>query len=277
MKQTPEQHIPNRPLVEIVLPVLNEQSALECGVATLIGYLAHAFPYRWQITIVDNGSEDDTWEIAQRLQRTHDNVDALRLTRRGRGLALRTAWLRSEADIVAYMDIDLSTGLESFLPLVAPLITGQRRIATGSRLLTGATVTRGAKREIVSRAYNLLIHLLIPHRFSDAQCGFKALHSATAQELLPLVEDDRWFLDTELLLLAEERGYRIHEVPICWIEDTDSRVHIARTAREDVKGLLRVRAGRWQRRLGLTGLNARRSTTLATKNRKHAKLPSMPQ
>jgi len=263
VEQTPVPRNPDRTLVEIILPVLNEQAALECSVATLIGYMGHSFPYRWRVTIVDNGSEDGTWEIAQRLMRTHDNVDALRLAQRGRGRALRAAWLRSDADIVAYMDIDLSTGLESFLPLVTPLITGQCQIATGSRLLPGATVTRGAKREIVSRSYNLLIHLLVPHRFSDAQCGFKAIRGATARELVPLVEDNHWFFDTELLLHAEERDYRIHEVPVRWIEDTDSRVHVARTAWLDVKGLLRVRSQRWQRRLEL---NVRRLTALTTKN-----------
>jgi len=255
VEQTPVWHNPDRTLVEIILPVLNEQAALECSVATLIGYLGHSFPYRWRVTIVDNGSEDGTWEIAQRLMRTHDNVDALRLAQRGRGRALRAAWLRSDADIVAYMDIDLSTGLESFLPLVAPLIAGQNCIATGSRLLPGAKVTRGAKREITSRGYNLLIHLLTPHHFSDAQCGFKAIRSETAREIVPLIEDNHWFFDTELLLRAEERNYRIHEVPVRWIEDTDSRVHVARTAWLDVKGLMRVRAERWQRWLGERAAN----------------------
>lgn len=236
--------------IEIVLPVLNERAVLECSVATLVGYLGHHCPYPWQITIADNGSMDGTWEIAQHLTAAYDNVHALRLEQRGRGLALRTAWLQSDADIVAYMDIDLSTGLEAFLPLIAPLVSGQRRVAIGSRLLPDAQVTRGAKREMISRCYNALIHLIVPHRFSDAQCGFKALHRTAAQELVPLVENNRWFFDTELLLAAEERGYRVHEVPVRWLEDTDTRVHIGKTAWEDVQGLLRVRMQRWQRRFG---------------------------
>lgn len=238
------------PRIEIVLPVLNEQTVLECSVVTLVGYLSHHCPYPWRITIADNGSTDATWEIACRLIATYEGVHGVRLTERGRGLALRTAWLQSDADIVAYMDIDLSTGLEAFLPLIAPLVSGQRRVATGSRLLPDAQVMRGAKREIISRCYNTLIHLLIPHRFSDAQCGFKAIYRPTAQELLPLVENNRWFFDTELLLFADERGYHVHEVSVRWVEDTDSRVHIAKTAREDVEGLLRVRMQRWQRRFG---------------------------
>jgi glycosyltransferase involved in cell wall biosynthesis len=239
------------PHIEIVLPVLNERAVLECSVATLIGYLGYHCPYPWRITIADNGSTDGTWEIARQLTTAYENVNALRLDQRGRGLALRTAWLQSDADIVAYMDIDLSTGLEAFLPLIAPLVSGQRRVAIGSRLLPDAKVTRGVTREVISRCYNALVHLLVPHRFSDAQCGFKALHRAAVRELVPLVENNRWFFDTELLLAAEERGYCVHEVPVRWIEDTDTRVHIGRTAWEDVRGLLRVRMQRWQRRFGI--------------------------
>jgi glycosyltransferase involved in cell wall biosynthesis len=248
MKEIHEGDLRPNPRVEIVLPVLNERAVLECSVATLAGYLGHHCPYPWQIMIADNGSTDGTWEIAQRLTAAYENVHALRLEERGRGLALRTAWLQSDAEIVAYMDIDLSTGLEAFLPMIAPLVSGQRRVAIGSRLLPDAQVTRGAKREAISRCYNALIHLLVPHRFSDAQCGFKALHRAAVRELVPLVENNRWFFDTELLLAAEERGECVHEVPVRWVEDTDTRVHIGKTAWEDVRGLLRVRMQRWQRR-----------------------------
>jgi glycosyltransferase involved in cell wall biosynthesis len=249
MNQRAEGNLPPHPRIEIVLPVLNEQAVLACSVATLIGYLGLHCPYPWRVTITDNGSTDGTWAIAQRLTAAYDGVQALRLDQRGRGLALRTAWLQSDADIVAYMDIDLSTGLEAFLPLIAPLVSGQRRVAIGSRLLPDARVTRGAKREAISRCYNALIHLIVPHRFSDAQCGFKALHRTAAQELVPLVANNRWFFDTELLLAAEEHGDRVHEVPVRWTEDTDTRVHIGKTAWEDVHGLLRVRMQRWQRRL----------------------------
>lgn len=239
------------PSVEIVLPVLNEQAVLAGSVHTLTAYLTDHCPYPWQITIADNGSTDSTRAIAFRLASTDNRVSVLCLAHRGRGLALRTAWLRSGADILAYMDIDLSTDLAAFLPLIAPLASGKSQIATGSRLLRGAQVTRGVKRELISRCYNLLIHLVVPHRFADAQCGFKALRRDTARELLPLVENNHWFFDTELLLAAEERGEAIHEVPVRWVEDTDTRVHIARTAREDIAGLARVRWQRWQRRLGI--------------------------
>jgi glycosyltransferase involved in cell wall biosynthesis len=173
----------------------------------------------------------------------------MHLEEKGRGRALKAAWLASEADVVAYMDVDLSTNLWSFLPLVAPLATGHSDVAIGSRLLRGEMVTRQWKRELISRCYNLLIKAMFGNGFSDAQCGFKAIKRTVAKELLPWVEDDEWFFDTELLLLAEERGYRVSEVPVDWIEDLDSRVDIASTALEDVKGLLRVRQERVHRRL----------------------------
>jgi hypothetical protein len=173
----------------------------------------------------------------------------LRLERKGRGLALKAAWSASSADIVAYMDVDLSTNLSSFLPLVAPLATGHSDVAIGSRLAHGAVVIRQWKREVISRVYNLMIKGLFWQGFSDAQCGFKALTRAAARDLLPDIEDNTWFFDTELLLLAEERGMRIHEVPVDWVEDLDSRVNIRKTAMDDIAGLLRVRRERTARRL----------------------------
>jgi glycosyltransferase involved in cell wall biosynthesis len=235
--------------VEVVVPVHNEQDALPESIPVLCAYLKTYFPYRWSVVIADNASTDATLAVAQRLSAAHPRVSVLHLDEKGRGRALKAAWLASEADVVAYMDVDLSTNLWSFLPLIAPLATGHSDLAIGSRLLRGAMVTRQWKREAISRCYNLLIKLLFGNGFSDAQCGFKALKGNVAQALLPLVEDNEWFFDTELLLFAEARGYRISEVPVDWIEDLDSRVDIASTAMKDVEGLLRVRAQRLRRRL----------------------------
>jgi glycosyltransferase involved in cell wall biosynthesis len=244
--------------VEVVVPVFNEQDALPKSIPALCAYLETYFPYRWSIVIADNASTDATLSVAEGLAARHPLVRVLHLDKKGRGRALKAAWLASEADIVAYMDVDLSTNLWSFLPLVAPLATGHSDVAIGSRLLKGATVTRQWRREVISRCYNRLIKAMFRNRFSDAQCGFKALKRAAAKELLPEVEDNEWFFDTELLLSAEERGYRISEVPVDWIEDLDSRVDVAATALKDVKGLLRVRVKRlrhWphERRKGSTG------------------------
>jgi glycosyltransferase involved in cell wall biosynthesis len=233
--------------VEVVVPVHNEESALPHNIPRLCDYLRTYFPYRWSVVIADNASTDGTLAVAQKLAEDDPRVSVLHLEEKGRGRALKAAWLASEADVVAYMDVDLSTNLWSFLPLVAPLASGHSDLAIGSRLLQGAMVTRQWRREAISRCYNLLIKLLFRNRFSDAQCGFKAIKCGVAQALLPQVEDNEWFFDTELLLVAEEYGLRIYEVPVDWIEDLDSRVDIVSTALEDVKGLLRVRVGRYRR------------------------------
>jgi hypothetical protein len=167
-------------------------------------------------------------------------VRAVRLAEKGRGRALRAAWQASEATVVAYMDVDLSTDLKALLPLVAPLLSGHSDIAIGSRLTRGARVTRGPKRELISRAYNLILHVALHARFSDAQCGFKAMRGDCARALLPHVEDTGWFFDTELLVLAERSGRRIHEVPVDWVDDADSRVNVIPTAIADLRGVVRL-------------------------------------
>jgi glycosyltransferase involved in cell wall biosynthesis len=230
-----------RPTVDVVIPVHNEEATLAGSVATLIAYLAENLPYDWRVVIADHASTDATPAIGAWLEAADPRVTFLRLEEKGRGRALRTAWLGSDADVVAYMDVDLSTNLESFPPLVAAVASGHSQVAIGTRLQHAARVRRRLKREVLSRGYNLLVHLLFRARFSDAQCGFKAVRGDIAHALVPHVVDDGWFFDTELLLLAERNGLRIHEVPVDWIEDLDSRVDIPRTIAEDLRGLLRVR------------------------------------
>lgn len=231
-------------LVDVVIPVYNEERDLERNINTLAAYLEAHCPYRWRIVIADNASVDGTPEIGRRLATTVDRVDYVRLDQKGRGRALRYAWSHSQADVLTYMDVDLSTDLDSFLPLIEPLVEGRYGVAIGSRLARGAHVTRGLKREVISRIYNLMIRGFFPRRrFSDAQCGFKAVTQQAARELLPLVKDQAFFFDSELLLKAEARGYRIHEVPVRWVDDPRSTVKIGKTAWEDVKGLWRVRWG----------------------------------
>jgi putative flippase GtrA len=235
-------------VVELAIPVYNEEGILEASVRRLRSYLDKSFPFETTILIVDNASTDGTWEIASRLAADLDGVSALHLDRKGRGLALRRAWSLSTAQIVAYMDVDLSTDLGGLLPLVAPLLSGHSDVTIGSRLASGARVVRGPKRELISRAYNLLLKLSVQGRFSDAQCGFKALRRESAQRLLPLVEDDEWFFDTEILVAAQRLGLRICEVPVDWVDDPDSRVKILRTAWSDVRGVWRISHGSGRRR-----------------------------
>jgi len=231
---------PHGQMVEVVVPVHNEEQVLEASIRRLHGYLAASFPFPFRITIADNASSDATWPLALRLAAQLPNVRAVHLDQKGRGRALRQAWEASDADVVAYMDVDLSTGLEALLPLVAPLVSGHSDLAIGTRLANGAAVVRGPRRELVSRCYNLLLRTTMRARFSDAQCGFKAGRTDVVQALLPEVEDQAWFFDTELLLAAQRGGLRIHEVPVDWVEDTDSRVDVVRTALDDLRGMARV-------------------------------------
>jgi glycosyltransferase involved in cell wall biosynthesis len=231
---------PAGPLVEIVVPVHNEQRVLEASIWRLHSYLTANFPFAFRITIADNASTDATWRLAMRLAGQLPHVRAVHIAQKGRGRALRQVWGASDAEVVAYMDVDLSTGLEALLPLVAPLLSGHSDLAIGTRLANGAAVVRGPKRELVSRCYNLLLRATMRARFSDAQCGFKAGRTEVVRALLPEVEDQAWFFDTELLLAAQRSGLRIHEVPVDWVEDTDSRVDVLRTALDDLRGMARV-------------------------------------
>ena len=228
------------PAVEIVVPVFNEAGQLEASIRRLHRYLVDVFPFSFRLTIADNASTDQTWTIARELAEQLPGVVAVRLEKKGRGRALHSVWSQSDAEVLAYMDVDLSTDLAALLPLVAPLLSRHSDLAIGSRLARGAHVVRGPKRELISRSYNRLLHTALATRFSDAQCGFKAIRADRARELLPLVKDRAWFFDTELLVLAERAGFRIHEVPVDWIDDDDSRVDIAATAAADLRGVLRL-------------------------------------
>ncbi|MGW6743109.1 glycosyltransferase [Streptomyces sp. NPDC055025] len=228
------------PVLDVTIPVHNEEQDLEPCVRRLHAHLARTFPYSFRITVADNASTDRTPEVAARLDAAIPEVRAYRLEEKGRGRALRTVWSHSDAPVLAYMDVDLSTDLNALLPLVAPLISGHSDLAIGSRLARSSRVVRGPKREFISRAYNLVLKSSLSARFSDAQCGFKAIRREVAERLLPMVEDTGWFFDTEMLVLAERAGLRIHEVPVDWVDDPDSRVHIVSTAVEDLKGVWRV-------------------------------------
>jgi putative flippase GtrA len=228
------------PVLDVVVPVYNEEIDLEPCVRRLHAYLAEQFPYRFRITIADNASTDSTPDAARRLAEDVPEVVSVHLTEKGRGRALKHVWSNSDAAVLAYMDVDLSTDLGALLPLVAPLISGHSDLAIGSRLARGSRVVRGAKRELISRSYNLILRGTLSARFSDAQCGFKAIRADVAARLLPMVEDTGWFFDTEMLVLAEKAGLRIHEVPVDWIDDPDSRVDIISTAVADLKGIVRL-------------------------------------
>ena len=214
-------------VLDVVIPVYNEQTDLPGCVRRLHAHLTRAFPYTFRITVADNASTDRTLAVADELARELPRVRVVHLPQKGRGHALAAVWSTSDAPVLA----------------VAPLISGHSDVAIGSRLARGARVVRGPQREVISRCYNLILRTVLRVRFSDAQCGFKAVRRNAAEQLLPLVEDTGWFFDTELLVLAERAGLRIHEVPVDWVDDPDSRVDIVATAVADLKGVARGLGG----------------------------------
>jgi glycosyltransferase involved in cell wall biosynthesis len=226
--------------VEVTIPVFNEEHDLPPSIEKLNSFLDGVTFFESSIVIADNASTDGTWELAQQLAKKFPRVRAFHLDQKGRGRALKTVWSQSTADVVSYMDVDLSTNV-IFFPLLIHGIALGYDVAIGSRLLQASQTRRSVKREIVSRGYNYLVKALFWNRFSDAQCGFKAVRREVALKLLPHIQNTNWFFDSEMLLLAEKHGFKIFEVPVQWIEDLDTRVKIVRTALEDIQGLLRMR------------------------------------
>lgn len=230
------------PQLDIVLPVYNEAHVLAGSIERLRSYLQEsAFPYTWRIVVADNASTDRTLAVAHALEDRLGDVSVVHIPQKGRGRALSKVWLESDADAMCYMDVDLSTGLESLLPLAAGVLDEGYDVAYGSRMSPQSQIERSLKREITSRGFIFLIKLLFFSKLSDTQCGFKSISRHAAQELLPLVENKEWFWDTELLLLAEKGSYRVKEVAVRWVEDTDTRVNVLKTVAEDLRGLLRMR------------------------------------
>jgi putative flippase GtrA len=226
--------------VDIVIPVYNEQEVLEESIRRLHAYCDANLKYDWRIVIADNASTDATLGVARELADALERTTVLHLKRKGRGRALRAAWSASDADVLCYMDVDLSTDLRALPPLIAALVSGHSEVAIGTRLAPGSRVVRGRKRELISRSYNRLLRVTLRARFSDAQCGFKAIRADAARRLLPQITDDGWFFDTELLVCAQREGMRIHEVAVDWIDDPDSRVDIVSTALGDLRGVVRM-------------------------------------
>ncbi len=224
----------------MTIPVHNEESDVEACLRRLHAHLADTFPHSFRITVADNASTDNTLRIAERLGREIPEIAVMRFEEKGRGNALRQVWLASPSPVLAYMDVDLSTDLAALAPLLAPLISGHSDLAIGTRLARNSRVVRGPKREFVSRSYNMLLHTLMGARFSDAQCGFKAIRADVAHRLLPHTLDNAWFFDTELLVVAERCGLRVHEVPVDWTDDPNSSVDVVRTALADLQGMARL-------------------------------------
>lgn len=236
-------HALARPLdLEVVLPAYNEAEQIGLAVCSVARWLRTNTAWTWRITVADNASTDQTLYIAQHLASSDPSrIRAVHLNQKGRGRALTATWLASEARVVAYMDVDLSTSLDALPALVSPLLAGTADLAIGSRLLPQSHTTRCLKRELISRSYNLLLNAAFGYHVHDAQCGFKAMRTGAAHQILPLVQDTNWFWDTELLVLSHAQNLRILEVPVTWVEDAGTTVNIPQTVRQDLAGIRRMR------------------------------------
>ena len=239
-RRSPVETSPAVPVLDVTIPVYNEERDLEECLRRLHAYLRSTFPHSFRITVADNASTDGTLKAAERVARELREVTVVHLEEKGRGNALRKVWLTSPSPVLAYMDVDLSTDLAALGPLLAPLISGHSDLAIGTRLARNSRVIRGPKREFISRSYNFLLQSLMGAHFSDAQCGFKAIRADIAQQILPHTVDTAWFFDTELLVLAERCGLRVHEVPVDWTDDPNSSVDIVQTALADFRGMARL-------------------------------------
>lgn len=228
------------PVLDVAVPVFNEEAHIERSLRRLHAHLVDSFPHSFQITVADNASTDTTLRIAERLARELPGLKVLRFQERGRGNALRHVWLHSPSPVLAYVEAGMSIDLAAVAPLLAPVISGHSDLAIGTRLARTSNAIGGRRSTLVSRGYNILLHLVLGARFSDAQCGFKAIRADVAHRILPHVRDDSWFFDTELLVIAERCGLRIHEVPVDWTDNPDPNIDVVRTAAADLRGIARL-------------------------------------
>ena len=240
-----------KPSVNIVIPVYNEEKELVSSVEKLRSFLKrHLTDFIWRITIADNASRDHTFAIASALAKKYPDVVAVHLDQKGRGRAVKYVWQKDDSDIEAYMDVDLSTDLKHFPPLVR-LLTRGYDIAIGTRNAWGSRVYgRTWLRTFTSKMYIFLIKVFFWVHFSDAQCGFKAVTRRVIRELIPEIEDNEWFFDTELLINAEKTRYPIYEEPVTWVDNPGSTVRVMKTALGDLEGLKRLFITRPWRRHG---------------------------
>lgn len=231
----------NKKKVFLVIPVYNEEAVLEQNITKLHSFFHEKnIPFSIEMCIADNGSTDNTGIIAKQLLKKYPSMTYLYLDQKGRGRALKKAWTESTADIVSYMDVDLSTELDAYIPLIEAIAQGAD-IATGSRYLHTSKIDRKLIREFLSRSYNFLLHCFFHLSVLDSQCGFKAVSKKTADFLLPLVKDNFWFFDTELLLLANYYHLNVIEIPIVWTKGKYSKVKMPSTAYDYIKNMIRMK------------------------------------
>ena len=234
-------------LINITFPVYNEEKVLEQKIKKFYNFLKNnkKFKYKFEIIISDNKSTDRTKIIGKKLEKKYNEIKYLRVERKSRNYAIKKSWLSSKAEIVSYMDIDLSTDLKYFIPMINMLIEEKYELVVGNRLGKNSKVlNRNLKREILSRGYNLLLRIIFFHKIKDHQCGFKGMYKSSFVDLNKNIKDIKeeiWFFDTELILRAVRNKMKIGEIDVKWTDDLDSSVNVIKAIIEDLKGIYRVK------------------------------------
>ncbi|WP_226012369.1 flippase-like domain-containing protein [Halomicrobium salinisoli] len=216
--------------VSVVLPAYNEEETLEETVEVTLSTLASFLPDgRFEVIVAEDGCEDRTPEIADRLAGEDERVRHVHSDERlGRGGALEYAFRRAEGSTLVYFDTDLATDMRHLEELVESIRSGEYDVATGSRWLPENPADRPPRRAVSSRGYNVLVRLFLRSDLKDHQCGFKAFDRDALFDLLDGVEDEHWFWDTEVLVRAQREGYRVREFPVDWTPKGDSKVDLVR-------------------------------------------------
>lgn len=232
--------------IEFCLPVYNEEKILKKNTLRLLDYCQNQnFDFVWQIVLINNGSIDNSEKICQELSNKYSQIKIETIKQSGRGQAIKQYWQKSKADIVVYMDIDLAVSLDNVPDLINPIIEGKYDLAIGSRLLPDSKINRSFIRELSSQSYNFLSKIILNHNFSDLQCGFKAIKTGVFKKIVPYIQNNKWFFDTELIIFANYFGYKIKEIPVNWQENRydqrKSKVNVIKDSIKFVVNLIKLK------------------------------------
>ena len=230
--------------VNILFPVLNERLRLQRGIDRTMEYLREKVDIPYCLTILDNGSEDETPEIGKALEEKYPEVSYVRVGERGVGVAFRKGIELNECSLVGYMDIDLSTDIK-YLGRTIQLfqVRPELEYVNGSRFSKESN-TRGRKwyRKITSMGLVFLLKAIFHMKATDAVCGFTFLRKETAERLVAACGDDNgWFYTIEFLLRAERMGVEIYDMPVEWQEDYNTTVKVFKTIKNYLVQIRRLR------------------------------------
>lgn len=233
-------------MLEITIPVLNEEKTLEKNTLVAFHYIKSQITSNFKIVIANNGSSDKTDEIARKLEKEYPEIDYIKLPAKGVGLALKTSWLKSKADIIGYMDLDLATDLIHLKEVYSLLKQNHYEIVNGSRLLGNSKVTgRSWVRNLTSQSFNKMVRILLGVNLTDGMCGFKFFKREVAVELIHSgIEVDGWFFSTEILVRGIWTGKKLIEIPVEWTDDSESKVKVMKLSKEYFLEILRLRKER---------------------------------